>query len=273
MTATMRSDFPEGINAVIELPTEKRVEVIIDNLIPHYLNPVPKDTIRFFVTTQSEGLYNRTILDHRYAFTYLLTQFPELLQIENSVKLVGCGSFVEPKPDIKKKFAISMIMSNRNYLPGHSLRFELYKRKSEIKVPFDIYGSSWNPVDFPNLLPLAAWDDRKDKIRVMDCMFHIAIDTYKRPDHYSEKLIDALITKTIPIYWGCTNLDEYFNLSGIFTVNSVDQIIYICNQLKPALYFDTMEAINDNYNRALKVYRYEDILKEAMLKAINHETD
>lgn len=268
MKATMRSDFPEGINAVIDLPTDKNVEVIIDNLIPHYLNHVPGNTIRFFVTTQSEGLYNRIILDHKYAFTYLLTQFEELLTLPNAVKLVGCGSFVEPKPDIKKKFAVSFIMSDRNYLPGHALRFELYNRRKEIKIPVDIYRSSWNPIDLPDTLPMAPWDDRKDKIRVMDCMFHVAIDTYKRRDHYSEKLVDALITKTIPIYWGCTNLDEYFNTKGIFTVNNVDQIIYICNQLTPALYYDTMEAVNDNYNRGVNVHRYEDILKEAMLKVL-----
>jgi hypothetical protein len=270
MIATIKSDFPEGINAVIDIPTDKKVEVIIDNLIPHSLIPVPRDTIRFFVTTQSEGLYNRMILDHRYAFTYLLTQFPELLQLSNATKLVGCGSFIDPAPMIKKKFGVSMVMSNRNYLPGHTLRFELYKRRSEIKIPFDIYRSSWNPIWLEDTLPMAAWDDRKDKVRVMDCMYHIAIDTYRRQDHYSEKLVDALITKTIPIYWGCTNLSEYFNINGIFEVDTVSKIIYICNQLTPALYYDTLEAVNDNYNRGLRVYRYEDILKDAMLRAMNY---
>jgi hypothetical protein len=268
MKAIMRSDFPEGINAVIELPTDKKVEVVIDNLIPHYLNPVPKDTIRFFVTTQSEGMYNQVIKNHKYAFTYLLTQFPDLLTLPNSVKLVGCGSFVEPKADIKKQFGVSMVMSNRNYLPGHALRYELFRRRAEVKIPFDIYESSWNPTGISGLLKLAPWDDRKDKIRVFDRMFHVAIDTYRRPDHYSEKLIDCLITKTIPLYWGCTNIAEYFNMKGIFEVDSVNKIIYILNQLSSSLYYDSWEAVNDNYNRGVAVCRYEDILKEAMLKVI-----
>jgi hypothetical protein len=271
MRAVMKSDFPEGINAIIDLPTDKKVEVVIDNSIPHNLFPVPKDTIRFFVTTQSEGMYNDMIRRNKFAFTYLLTQFEDLLTLKNSIKLVGCGSFVEADPNIRKKFGVSMVMSNRNYLPGHAMRFLLYSRRAEVKIPFDIYRSSWNPVDLPGLLPMAPWDDRKDKRRVFDCMFHVAIDTYKRKDHYSEKLVDALITKTLPIYWGCTNLSDYFNISGIFTVDNVDQIIYILNQCTPALYYDSMESVNDNYNRGYAVHRYEDILREAMLKAIGHE--
>jgi len=269
MKAIIRSDFPEGINANIDVPCDKQIEVVIDNLIPKSLTPVPSDTIRFFVTTQSEGLYNSLILKHRDCYTYLLTQFEELLRLPNAIKLVGCGSFVDPDPNIKKKFGVSMIMSNRNYLPGHALRYELYARRNEIKIPFDIYGSSWNPVDIPNLLPLAPWDNRKDKVRVMDCMFHIAIDTYSRKDHYSEKLIDALITKTVPIYWGCTNIDEYFSEIGIFQVYDVDEIIWVCNRLTPEMYDVMSPATDDNYYKALGVYRYEDILRDAILKALN----
>lgn len=266
MKVLMRSDFPEGVHADIDLPTDMKVECVIDNLIPHYLNPVPKDTIRFFVTTQSEGMYNRVIKDHRYAWTYLLTQFEDLLRLDNSIKLVGCGSFVEPEPDIKKHFGASMVMSSRNYLPGHLLRWELYRRRKEVKIPFEIYRSSWNPVDLPDTLPMAPWDDRKDKKRVMNTMFHVAIDTYRRRDHYSEKLVDALITKTIPIYWGCTNLDEYFNTAGILQASSVDQVIYMLNSMTPAAYYDSLETVNENYNAGVKVARYEDILKESMMK-------
>jgi hypothetical protein len=268
MKAIMKSDFPEGINANIDIPCDKKIEVVIDNIIPYSLTPVPTDTIRFFVTTQSEGLYNQIILQHRDCFTYLLTQFDELLRLPNAIKLVGCGAFVDPDPNIEKKFGVSMVMSNRNYLPGHPLRFEIYNRRKEIKMPFDIYRSSWNPVELPDTLPLAPWDNRKDKIRVMDCMFHIAVDTYQRKDHYSEKLVDALITKTVPIYWGCTNLHEYFNTEGIIEINNVTQIIQWCNMLHESDYYALTYEINDNFKRALKVYKYEDILRDTMLKAL-----
>ena len=264
MKAIIKAYFPEALNADIDI-SDKRIEVCIDNSIPENLSPVPEGTIRFFVTTQPEGDYNKIIIDNPQAYTYILTQFPELLQLPSSGKLVGCGSFIDPNPLIEKKFGVSFILTNRNCLPGHTLKFELYKRRKEIKIPFDIYGSSWNPVKFPGLLPLAPWDNRKDKARVMDCMFHICIDSYKRKDHYSEKLIDPLITKTVPIYWGCTNLGDYFNEQGIIQVDNVDEIIEVCSQLTPEVYERMISLVDDNYNSALKVYRYEDILRDAMI--------
>jgi hypothetical protein len=113
------------------------------------------------------------------------------------------------------------------------------------------------------------WPNRKEKVMVFDCMFHICIEGYKRRDQYSEKLVDALITKTIPIYYGCINVDEFFNQSGIIQVNSANEIIDICNQLTPDDYERAMLDINDNYERGLKVYKYEDILRDAMLKIMN----
>ncbi len=268
MKAIIKAWFPEATNADIYIPSDKKIEVCIDNAIPETLTPVPEDTIRFFVTTQPEGDYNEIILENTQAFTYLLTQFPELLRLPNATKMVGCGSFVDPDPSIKKKFGVSFIMTNRNCLPGHSLKFELFNRRKEIRIPFDIYGSSWNPIKLPGLLPLAPWDNRKDKARAMDCMFHICIDSYKRDDHYSEKLIDPLITKTIPIYWGCTNVGDYFNEQGIIQVDSVGDIIKVCNQIGLGTYKRMLPLADDNYETAVKVCRYEDILRKAMLRAL-----
>jgi hypothetical protein len=267
MKAVIKAWFPEALNANIDI-SDKKIEICIDNAIPENLTKVPDDTIRFFVTTQPEGDYNKIILENRNCFTYLLTQFPELLQLPNAGKLVGCGSFIDPNPSIEKKFGVSFIITNRNCLPGHQLKFELYNRRKEIKILFDIYGSSWNPVQLPGLLPMAPWDNRKDKTRVMDCMYHICIDSYKRKDHYSEKLIDPLITKTIPIYWGCTNVGEYFNEQGIIQVDTIDDIIKACNQLTPEVYERMLPIVNDNYESAVKVCRYEDILRDAMIKIL-----
>lgn len=269
MKVLMKSIFPEGIKANIDLPTDKKVECCIDNTIPQNLNPVPTDTIRFFVTTEPiDGTYNKIIFENKHAFTYLLTQFPDLLQLPNAVKLVGCGAFVDPDPEIKKKFAVSIVMTSRNVLPGHFIRHEIYNRRKEIWIPFDIYAGTWNRFEGPDTLSMPPWPNRKEKIMVMDCMFHICIEGLKNAWHYSEKIIDCFITKTIPIYWGCTEIGEYFNEEGIIQVNSADDIIDVCNQLTPEVYDRFLLNVNDNYELALKVYKYEDILKDAMLRAI-----
>jgi hypothetical protein len=150
MKVLMKSIFPEGIEANIDIPNDllapqiKCIECCIDNTIPQNLNPVPADTIRFFVTTECWHDYDKIILDNPQAYDYLLTQYPELLKLPNSAELIGNGSFVDPAPDIKKKFGVSIVMTNRMVAPGHPMRRELYERRKEIKIPFDIYRGTWN---------------------------------------------------------------------------------------------------------------------------------
>ena len=273
MRAEILADFPEAQCANIEINYPKKIEVCIDIGILSRLIPVPEDTVRFFVTSDPMGDYNDTILKNRNCFSYVLTNFPELLALPNAGMFVGCGSFVLPDPNIKKKFAVSMVITGRSGLPGHALRHELYRRRDEIRIPFDIYTGAWHGITIDDSrIKVLTWPDRKDKIRVFDCMFHIAIDSYKRENMISEKLIDPLITKTIPVYWGCTNLSDYFNPYGIIEVDSVDEIIRETNRLTPEVYYSREYTINDNYNRAIKCYRYEDILRDAIFKVLktNH---
>ena len=269
MKVLMKSIFEEGINAQIDLPVDQKVECCIDNTIPQNLDPVPSDTIRFFVTTEGWRDYNKIIIDNPQAYTYLLTQYPELLKLPNTVELIGNGSFVDPAPDIKKKFGVSIVMTNRNVAPGHPLRHELYERRKEIKIPFDIYRGTWNQFEpTADTIPMPPWPNKKWKVNVFDCMFHICIEGFKNSYYYSEKLIDCLITKTVPIYWGCTRIGEFFNEYGMIIVDNVNEIIRVCNSLTPEIYDRYLPLINDNYDYGLKVYKYEDILRDAMLKAL-----
>ena len=267
MRVKIFADFPEALGSIINIDHDKKIEVHIDHFMLERLTPVPEDTIRFFVTAQPEGDYNQVIRDNQDCFTYLLTQQDELLSLPKARLFVGCGSFIDPCPDIEKKFAVSTVFSGRDNLPGHKLRHELYERRGEITIPFDIYTGAWHPINDTSIKCLE-WPNRKDKIRVMDCMFHIAIDSYRRDNQICEKLIDPLITKTIPILWGCTNLSDFYNPDGIIEVATVDEIIQKTNLLTPDMYYQKMTAIDDNYNRAVKTYRYEDILRNIIIKTL-----
>jgi hypothetical protein len=269
MKVTIKADFYEAYDAVIEFDYPKQIEVIIDVLIYDYLTPVPENTVRFFVTSQPEGVYNDIIKAHPEAYNYLLTPFDDLLQLPNSHLFVGCGSWLKPDPDIKKKFAVSTIMSGRKCLPGHDLRRELFWRRNEIKIPLDFYLGTVHklPEEFYTFgCPVLAWG-ADEKKRTMDCQYHIAIDSYKRKNHYSEKLIDCFLTKTIPIYWGCTNIEEYFNPKGIIQVDSVQEIINYCNAFCREEW-PYPEAIEENYQLAQEEMTFGDMLKRAILKIL-----
>ena len=53
-------------------------------------------------------------------------------------------------------------------------------------------------------------------------------------------------SKTVPIYYGCTNIGEFFNGMGILQAHSIREIVEVCNRLSPELYERMLPIINDN---------------------------
>jgi hypothetical protein len=117
--------------------------------------------------------------------------------------------------------------------------------------------SSHGPIpglDYPDEFIL-----RESKNPLFDTQFHITIENTARiKNAFSEKLIDCFRTKTVPIYYGPSNIGDFFNLDGIFCANKVEEIIEICNKLNPDTYNSMIKAIEDNYNRSIN-YSYFNI--------------
>lgn len=274
MKVKILADFDEILTYDMDIDYPFQIEVAIDIGIRGKITPIPPNTIRFFVTSQPEGDYNKLIIDNPDCYDYLLTSFDSLLKLPKARFFMGCTSFFEPDPNIEKKFGVSTVMSGRNNLPGHKLRRELFERQKEVMIPFDFYLGTHNRLSedfYKKGIELPAL--KSEKKRVFNRMFHVAIDSYNDPVErsrmFSEKLIDCFITKTIPFYWGTPMLEEFFNMDGIIKVNNVDDIIWHCNQIRPWHYELKREAVEDNYNRALKYWNYGDLLKETIINVLN----
>ena len=84
---------------------------------------------------------------------------------------------------------------------------------------------------------------------MFDSQFHIVIENVKRNYWFTEKLIDSFKTKSVPVYWGCPNINKYFNTDGIIIVNSLDDIINTCNNLTEEDYLKRLSAIEENYEK------------------------
>jgi spore maturation protein CgeB len=63
--------------------------------------------------------------------------------------------------------------------------------------------------------------------------------------------------KTIPIYWGCSNINKFYNPKGIINFQSIDQLIQIVNNLTPDFYNSKKDIIEENYNRVQEYQNYE----------------
>jgi hypothetical protein len=184
--------------------------------------------------------------------------------------MVGYPAWVRPNKSMDKLYGVSAVFSARNSFPGHPLRHELWRRQNEITIPKFFYAGLKNRmpnVDYSKGLVLNP--DHFAKEATMKTMYHIAIDCFEKDNLFTEKLTDPLISFTVPIYWGCRNIDKYFDTRGIIQVNSVDEIIEVCNNLPHEHSHKTVLAMYENYERAVEISDYPEQLKRTINKILN----
>jgi hypothetical protein len=104
--------------------------------------------------------------------------------------------------------------------------------------------------------------------------FNIACENQVMTNMFSEKLLDCFKTKTVPIYYGCTNIDKYFNPKGIIQFNTIEEFDRIMETLTPEMYDEMLPYIEENYQLAKpywekNVYqRIEDEIEKSMSFAL-----
>ena len=102
---------------------------------------------------------------------------------------------------------------------------------------------------------------KRDKTEMFDSMFHICIENNNAKDYFTEKIIDCIISKTVPVYYGCPNIGEYFDLNGIIIINK-NNYIDIINNLTEETYYKMLPYIKKNYNTWLKMKSFENKFKQ-----------
>jgi hypothetical protein len=145
------------------------------------------------------------------------------------------GCWVVPKEIPDKSKLVSIIASNKG-MPniggsyGHALRHRVAARYPLI----DRFGSGLStpmPVKDPALLPYA---------------FSVVIENMRCDDYWTEKVVDAFMCETIPIYWGSPAISDTFDMDGIITFNELDEIGPILDSLTFDLWRSKKNAIEHN---------------------------
>lgn len=153
-----------------------------------------------------------------------------------------------------KKFQVSFICGGKLMCKGHYIRRNCWERQNEIKIPKKLFYSTQvmgNLPIFQENLPLP----KNSKYPAfVDSMFHIAMENCNVKGYFSEKIVDCFIAKTIPIYFGCPNIGDFFHIEGIIVANSVDDIINIVNNLTESDFYSRMEWMEKNYTIAIENY-------------------
>ena len=162
------------------------------------------------------------------------------------------ATFIQEKTKLN-----SFLFSDKNGAPGHRLRHEIAGKFSG----FDKFGKG-------------ARKHLKTKTTALkDYMFSITVENTKEDYWFTEKILDCFAVGTIPIYWGCPSIGDFFDTNGILIFDNIDELESILNNLTPELYYDKLESVKINYEKSKRYWIADDLiysyLKESNLKMEN----
>ena len=156
--------------------------------------------------------------------------------------LSNAAPWVVDRKIYDKTKLVSMISSNKGYLHGHRVRLSLVNK---FRDDVDLYGRGFKDIDC------------KEQ-GLSDYMFSVAVENGVYDTYFTEKLTDCFACGTIPIYHGCRGVTEYFNEDGIIFLDDDFDL----SMLTPDYYYSKMDAIKENFERAMDLPVAEDYLYE-----------
>jgi hypothetical protein len=169
-------------------------------------------------------------------FFKIFTHDKDLLNLPNAIIIPYGGCWIK-KEDFKiyeKNKNISIVCSNKTYLTGHKLRHECINLFKDV---IDVYGNGYNAIS-------------NKIISLKDYRYQIVIENTKKDFWFTEKLIDCFVTGTVPIYYGCPSIKQFFDINGIITFNSLEDLNKIIKNLNIDTYNSMGKAIIENYKIA-----------------------
>lgn len=154
--------------------------------------------------------YNLAAVLHKSFDKIVSSDLEFAKMMPNGVFAPFAGTWIDENDwsNYDKTKLVSMISSNKRMTEGHELRF----KSAELINDGDVYGTIKGERIVKKL------DGLKDY------MFSVVIENCRRHGYFTEKIVDCFLTATIPIYWGCPNIDYFFDPDGIIKFETVEEL-------------------------------------------------
>lgn len=197
--------------------------------------------------------YN-TFESYKYKYDFVMTHDAELLRRypDKTRMTIFGGTWIKtnnyglhPKTQM-----VSMIYSDKKQLTGHALRHQVAGQVNGV----DLFGRG-------TPRPLKYKEEA-----LIDYRFSIVIENSKTENYFTEKLVDCFAVGTIPIYWGCPNIGDFFDINGIIVVNNLQEIKEAVASLTENEYSKRIEAASNNLKLMLDCTVTEDWMYKNILK-------
>ena len=182
------------------------------------------------------------ILEHKGAFDTILTHQQILIAHGPPFKFYPFGgSWIREWGVFPKTGMVSMLVSDKKLTNAHRMRHEAARLPG-----VDSYGNG-------------VGRHVKSKAEALrDYRFAIVIENEASNWWFTEKLVDALSQGTIPIYRGCPDISRFFNVDGMISWWTPEELKNILSRITVQDYNRRLPAIHDNLERARQYQCAED---------------
>lgn len=174
-------------------------------------------------------------LFHRRFFRVLTKNAALLAAIPNGRPFIAGYSFVPESSAIpaEKTRHISIIASAKRTYEGHRLRHSVIDAARAENLPLDVMGRGYHPIESKTegLAPYR---------------FSVVIENSREDSYITEKLVDALRCRCVPIYWGAPDVADVFDGAGLICCTTESEILDQLRTLGPEDYDARRDAIERN---------------------------
>ena len=264
-------------NLLINFPTDIYIDKYID--INNINNIKINNNYKIIILIESIDIrpYSYEHINNNYNLYDLIITYDEnILKFKNSIKCLVGTSWVDENNTIKINNNISFIVGNKNWTNGHNLRHKLYYNYHKINKNLEIFISSAGPIENLYNFKYLGKNPNDKNILFDNFSYHLCIENTRQNNCFSEKIIDCFQTMTVPIYWGCDNIGEYFDIKGIIIIdgNDIDIIIEKINSIDfNTFYENNLESIKLNFELSKKYLDYNqrvvDIINKHVINKYN----
>lgn len=110
-----------------------------------------------------------------------------------------------------KEKKLSIIVSNLSVFDGHKKRLSFLDVLRNSEINLDIFGKGINFIE-------SKWDG------LAKYKYSIVIENSLNEDYWTEKIADCFLSWTVPIYYGCPNIGNYFPENSFILIDINDPI-------------------------------------------------
>lgn len=260
----------QGIFNNSNINCNKNIELCIDQ----FAHSNDDHSIKLFLQLEPDEYFhlNEKIIQEQSNYKHILTFEEDILNNCNNAKLFEFGTTSFENLDYtypEKKFSLSHVCGSKLHTIGHELRQDILYSQNKINIPIDFYLSNVKTDHHQGHIKCKEINNKfnnptlgDSKFPLFNSMFSLCVENTIKKYYFSEKLIDCLLYKSLPVYFGCSDIHNYFNIDGFIIFNTIDEFFEKINLLTPQYYNERVGIIEENYQKALYWANYNGRLIE-----------